>query len=406
MKSMRMRLTKRHIVCILVLLFATILPRVIIVVNTPFLYAQDAYLYLREARDFASTGTINFKERMPFTLSLGIFIKIFAPLIGEILASRTFMIFASSLMVIAIYLVGLRMSGSLLGLLAGLLASFEPYVLQWSTVPYTEVFAIFAGLVALYFAIAGKTLQNVLSLIFYYTAVATRPELYLPFALALSIIIFSKISRIRSKEGIMSNPLRTSSYILALCLYVLPGAIIYLYAQSWGVLGPVQRLGLFLTPELLSTTLELTFRFYDQQLLNQIISACVGLVLGLLVFNVFVQVSLKKVKDKFPISVQYRGGKHIKDTFFSRSGIIVLCLFFIFVTYIIGLTVFAYGYNWAFYVSPSDMSNLEILRSAIIIIPRLPVRYLILPRLLIGYPLVYPLVVIARKVQAVVVHEK
>lgn len=398
------RIPKQDAVCILILLFATIFARLLLILNTPFLYGQDAYLYLSEARDFASTGTIQFKVGMPFVFFLGVFIKIFGPVFGEIYASRFFMLIASGLMIIVVYLFGLRLSGRLLGLLAGLFVTFEPYLLAWSTVPYKEVFAISAGLMALYFAISDKRLQTILSLIFFYLAILTRPELYLSLVIPTLISYFIKNFKNRSKEDM--TPRFLVPFIFAIFLYALPIVAIYLYVQSWGAFGLVQRMALFLTPELLSNTLESSFRFYDQQLLNQAIYVSVELILGLSVLNIFVHVGFEKKGKKFPILFQHKGVKHIKDAFFSNNGMTVFCLFLIFVIYTIVMTVFAYGYNWAFYVASSDMANMDILRKAVIIIPSLPVRYLILPRILISYPLVYPLVLVARKFWAVIVHEK
>jgi hypothetical protein len=397
------RISKQDFICILLLLSASTITRLLVILNTPFLYGQDAYRYLGEAKDFAYNGTIQFKERMPFAFFLGVFLKIFGPVFGEIYASRVFMLIASGFMIMVIYFFGLRMAGRLFGVLAALFATFEPYSLQYSTVPYTEVFAISMGLLALHFAISGRRLQFILSPIFFYLAVLTRPELYPALVIPILISYVYKNWKTHSKRDIASL---LALFIFAFFVYILPSVAIYLYVQSWGAFGLVQRLALFLKPELLSTTLDSSFRFYDQQILNRVISVSVGLVLGLSLLNIFVHVGFDKKRKKFPIFIQSKGVQSVKYAFFSDSRIAAFCLFLLSIMYIIVLTIFAYGYNWAFYVAPSDMTNVTVLREAVIIIPRLHERHLILLRLLISFPLAYPLVLVTRKVWAEIVHEK
>lgn len=398
-----MRISKLDGICILILLSAAVFTRLLLIMNTPFLYGQDAYRYLGEARDFTYNGTIQFKVGVPFVFFLGVFLKIFAPFLGEIYASRFFMLLISALMIIIIYEIGQRMSGRLLGLLAGLFATFEPYSLQYSTVPYTEVFAISIGLTALFFAISDRRLQTILSPIFFYLAILTRPDLYLPLVIPILISHFYKNWKLHSKRGIMAG--LSAPFILAFFVYSLPFVAIYPYVQSWGTFGLGQRLALFLKPELLSTTLESAFHFYDQQLLNIAISVSVELILGLSLLNIFVHFSFDRKRRKFPILVQSKEVKSIKDAFFSDKVMTAFCLFLFSIINIVILTIFAYGYNWAFYVASSDMANVDILRKAVIIIPRLHQRYLIFIRLLMSYPLAYPLVLVARKVWAVIIHE-
>jgi len=287
--------------------------------------------------------------------------------------------------------------------LAGLFATFEPISLQYSATPYTEVFAISIGLIALFFAMSDRRLQTIISPIFFYLAILTRPDLSLPLAIPILISHFYKNWKYHSKRGIMTG--LSVPFILAFLVYGLPLVAIYPYVQSWGAFGIVQRLALFLKPELLSTTLESSFRFYDQQLLNTAISVSVELVLGLSLLNIFIHFSFDRKRGKNPIVVQSKEVKSIKDAFFSDKGITAFCLFLFSVINVVILTIFAYGYNWAFYVASSDMVNVDILRKAVIIIPRLHQRYLIFIRLLMSYPLAYPLVLVARKVWAVTIHE-
>lgn len=399
-KKLCSRIQKWDVVCILVLLVATLFTRIVLISNAPFLYAQDAFRYLGAAMEFAYDGTIEFKVGMPFIFVLGAFVRLSGPFFGEIYAARLLMLLTSALMILTIYKIGQKMSCRLLGLLAGLLAVFEPYHLKYSIAPYLEAFAISTGLIALYFTLSGRKLQTVLAPIFFYLAVFTRPELYLPLVIPIVIAYFYKNWEIRSKQGISGL---LGPFFFAFPVYLFPLIAIYFFAHSWGAFNLVQRMALFLTPELLSTTVDCLFRFYDQQLLNQVIYLSILTILGLSLLKIFINVSFNRNGKKIKLLVQSKMGK---NTFFSDGRMTAFCLFLLSIIYIFVLTIFAYGYNWAFYVAPSDMANISVLREAIIISPRLHDRYLILLRLLTSFPLAYPLVLLARKGWTAIAHKK
>lgn len=377
--------------------------------NAPVIYAQDAYRYLLEARDFASSGATQFETGMPFVLFLGAFLKIFGPAFGEILASRLFMLITSSMLFISLYLFGMRISGRLFGFLATLTAVFEPYCLKYSIVPYTEPFAISMGLLALYFAASNKKLKVYLSPIPFYLAVLTRFELYLPLLVPILIIHFYRKWKISSKQGVTARVI--ISFVPMIFVYVLPFVGLYQFGLSWGGIGIVERLALFLKPELLKTTLESSFRFYDEQYLNQAIYVLAGLGMILALQNFIGTVKFEKRENNMRVHIskthaRYKRTEDIRDHLLSEDKVITFCLFLFLAIYIVVLTVLGYRYEWAFYVAPSDMANLDILRRAIIIIPRLHDRYLILPRLLISYLLAHTLFVVAKQVYAEILRQR
>jgi hypothetical protein len=108
------------------------------------------------------------------------------------------------------------------------------------------------------------------------------------------------------------------------------------------------------------------------------------------------RVDLDKAVKKISISLQRR--TEIKDALLTDRSMVAFSLVLFFVVQTVVLTVWGYGYKWAFYVSDSDLTNLNILREALIITPPLHDRYLIPLRLLISYPIAYPLAAVARKV--------
>jgi len=398
MKKAPLHIQKWDAMCIFVLLVATLITRIVLIINTPFLYAQDAYRYLSEAIKFAYNGTIEFKVGMPFIFVLGVFIRLFGPFFGGIYTSRLLMLVASIIIILNIYKFGQKMSCRLLGLLSGLLAIFDPYFLKYSTVPYLEIPSISAGLIALYFIFSDQKLQIILAPIFFYFAVLTRLELYLPLVISIVVAYFYKKWRLLSKQEVRS----ILYFFFNIAIYILPLIYIYFFARSWGPFSLFQRIILFLTPELLLTTINCLFHFYDQQLLNQVIYLSVLAILGLSFLKTFIRTFFKGNKKKIIFLVQ---PKMVKNIFFSDNRMIALCLFLVSIIHIFVLTIFAYGYNWAFYVALSDMANTNILRKAVIITPRLHDRYLILLRLLISFPLAYPLVLLTRNLRIPIVHK-
>ncbi len=399
------RIPKLDLICMLLLLTTAIIIRLFLILNAPFFYAQDAYGYLSKARGFISTGTIQFGTGTTFVLSLAGFLEIFGPVLGEISASRLFMLIISSLLVISLYFLGLRMSGRLLGLLAALAATFEPIFLEYSIVPYTESFAISMGLIALCFAASDKRLPTILAPIFFYLAILTRLELFFPLLIPILVFCFYKKMKIRAKQGVTRARL-IISFALTTVVYLIPFIGLYRYGLSWGSFGIVERFALFLKPDLLKITVESSFRFYDQQFLNQTIYVFVGLGIVVAFLNIVADVKFEKTGKTIPISIRYKRSKCIKDALFSENAVTAFTLFLVFAIYVVFLTVLGFSYEWAFYVAPSDMTNLDILSKALIIRPTLHERYLILPRLLISYPIAYTLSVVLQKVYAEIGRQK
>jgi hypothetical protein len=79
------------------------------------------------------------------------------------------------------------------------------------------------------------------------------------------------------------------------------------------------------------------------------------------------------------------------------STITAFVLFLFFVIQILVLTIWAYGYNWAFYVPTSELNDLAVLSRAVLVNSALLDRYLIPLRVLICFALAYPLSIVLRK---------
>ncbi len=390
------RASKQSIICLVVLVSETIIARIFLIMGAPSIYGQDAYGYLSEAMDFASNGAIQIKAGLPFVFFLAISLKIFGSSLGVIMTSRLFMLFMSSLLTITIYSIGLRMAGRVFGLLAALLASVEPYLLVYSIVPHNDVFAITIGLMALYFAISSVRIsRHILAPVFFYLAIFTRPELFLALVVPMLVLYFWKNSKMRQTQDEVANV--RSQIAFAFLVYVIPSILLYQYAQPFGRLGIMERIILFLKPELLRTAFESSLLLYGQPFLDQAISVLIALGLLLAILNKTTNVSLKKENSSLLILLRYKKVRRFKEISFSENTVIALCLFLFFILFIITLTLWGFSYEWAFYVSDSAMSDLNIVRQALIIMPTIHDRYLIPVRLLVSYPLAYPLFLATKK---------
>jgi hypothetical protein len=119
-----------------------------------------------------------------------------------------------------------------------------------------------------------------------------------------------------------------------------------------------------------------------------------GIVLALLKFLFYT--SCRKQGRTFSISLSYKKTCDIKKALLSENVMVNFGLFSFFVLLLITLTMWGYGYEWAFYVADPATSDFNTLKEALIITPVLHTRYLIPLRLFLWYPLVYPLLLLYR----------
>jgi hypothetical protein len=321
----------------------------------------------------------------PFVISLGVLFYIFGPNFGVIVVSRLLMLLMSALLVCVIYFLGLKMSGKVLAFIAALLAIFEPFSLSYSIVPHNDIFVVAMGLAALHLATSKNTkFRYVLSLILFYIVVFTRPEFFVVLVLPILVFYFSKHLKVVSVR-IMIKLWFFSS------LFVLPVIWVNSVYPGFTRFGIVEKSVLFLKPELFKLTLESLFKFYDQALLNQVFFALVWLGVGWALLNILGKfVVFEKRGKKF--SVKRQKNKSIREVFLSDRVMVAVCLFLLFLSHIIVLTVYGYGY--------------VIVDGTLIISTWFPERYLILSRLLLSYPLAYVLSMVVKGVYANVVHKK
>jgi len=409
MANIKAHVTRKDIYCLLILLPITIFVRLLLINQASVIYGQDAYRYLNEAMNFASSGVIQLKAGLPFVFFLGIFLKIFGSMLGTIVASRVFMLSLSALFASTMYLVGSKMAGRIFGIIVALLASLEPISLSYSIVPHNDVFAFTMGLLSLYCAYSlGRIRQYVLAPVFSYLAVSTRPEFYL--ALIVPILVFFVLKVNKSDlftQQKQSMTLKAVSPILfMIVIYILPSVFMYQYVQPLGRLGIIERLALFLKPELIVNPIHSAIFMLGQQWQDRAIFVLVvvGIISALLTKIIYI--NLKRHKNSsLLIKLYYHRGKRVKEIFGSYNVKFAVCICLFFVLHVFALTIWGHGYEWAFYVDDSAITNIDILRQALIIIPQLHDRYLIPLRLLVFYPLAYPLSLAVRKAGAFFEHK-
>ena len=368
---------KQDIICLLILLSSTISTRLILIANAPFVYFFDSYAYVGEAIDFVNSGILQYQVGLPFVLVLGTLLKIFGFLLGAKMVSQLFMSIVSVLIVAITYLLGMKMSGRTFALLASLLVAFEPYFLAFSIVPHNDVFAIGMGLIAFYFVILSKKFCYILSPIFFYLAIFTRPELYPIFGVPIVVFHLYK----SSKTGLRQN-IPILMFIIA--VYVLPFAWVYSLMPTYTRFTIIERFILFLKPGLLAIAIGSTFTFYNYLFLDQVFSMLFVLGTVMCLANLCSSsFAIERKKSLLRISIKFKKGRSVRSILKSDGAMIAFCLGLIFAIYVVTITVYGFGY--------------VIDNGTIKIIPRLPERYLILPRLLISFPLAYPISLVARR---------
>ena len=359
-------ISKRDIAPIIVLIFLTLFSRLLLILNAPVVYYVDSYTYINKAIDLYSHRGIQFEVGIPFVICLSSLFFIFGSSFGAIMISRFFMLFLTTLIICIIYLFGLKMSCKLFGLVAAILAIFEPFFLTYSIVPHNDVFAIALGLLALYFiTYKNSKVYDVISLILFYIVSFTRPEFYVVLIFPILYYYYTK----HLKNVLVQNMIQP---IFFCSLFFIPG--IWVSSTYLTRFDIIEKFSLFLTPDLFQSTLNFLFKFYDQALLNRIFITLVALGIGCALLN-----TLKKIfifeKRNMSFFVKCNHNPSYKEIFFSDRVTIAICLFLISIIHIIILTVSGYGYT--------------IVDDILIINKYLPERYVILNRLLLSYPLAY-----------------
>jgi len=375
---------KRHITPIFgitpifVLLSLTIATRLLLTINAPIMYHFDSYGYISKAIDLSSRGEIQLSVGMPFVIFLGVPFYIFGSTLGVILVSRILMVLLSTLLIYVIYLLGLRMSGKLLGFIAALLAIFEPFFLSYSIVPHNDIFVVALALVAVYFVTSKTRVSTVLALVFTYIVIFTRPEFLVVLAIPMLVFYFLKLSKAVSVRAIIN-------FVLLSSLYISPFIWVSSVYPTVTRFSVIEKFTLFLRPDLLKLTLESLFKFYDQEFLNQIFFALFGLGIGLALLNTLGKFIVFEKRGK-AFSIRQKKDKSIREVLLSDRAMVTFCLFLLSLIHIVILTVYGYGYF--------------IVDGTLTIVTWFPERYLILTRLLLSYPLAYVLSIVVQEVYA------
>lgn len=355
--------------------------------NAPFMYFFDSYGYVNQALDFVHNGQINFGPSMPFILSLSFFLKLFSWLAPPVSIVQSVMISFSAMTVLTLYFIGKKMAGTLFAFIASIFAAFEQYFLSFSIVGHNDVFAIAMGLGSFYFVTVNKKLHYVISPFLFYFAVGTRPELYPVFV--VPIILFNVYKNWKSN---LRQKMLLAVYLTV--VYMLPALWIYTVLPNYTRFSPIQRIILFLNPELFGVALTSIFNFYSQDSLNYIfVLLCF---FGVLTWFVHVYSDFVKHKGSEYLSQTKlwfkESGKLIRMLLNLESVVIGICICLIFGIYVLVLVTYGFGY--------------VITDDKLVIIKTLSERYLILPRLLLSFSLTYPLSLTIKWIYVKIAHKQ
>ena len=296
----------------------------------------------------------------------------FSFFIDPIISSRLAVLTVSSLLVCIIYLLGVKMSSKTYGFLSSFYAIFEPYFICYSTVPHNDVFAMAMGITSFYILTLKSKYNTYLSIITFYFAFLTRPELYPIFIVPL--IIFSIITYSKNDSKKEKN-----KFIIYICAIILPIIYVYNISSIRNRFSISENFLLFFNKENIKLTINIIFKDYDSLFSGDVIMILTftGLILGLLM--TFLQSYKIYIKSK--IIINEDKNNKVRNNI-SESTVITACLFLIFFNYVIVLTVYGHGYT--------------IVNGVLNVTEWLPDRYVILPRLLLSYPITYPLYIITR----------
>ena len=368
----RLPLPKQDIICLSILALVVIFTRSVLLMNAPSMYFFDSYSYVDQALDFIQTGQIILKPSLPFILTLSFFLQLFNWLAPSINVVQAIMVSFSVMATIILYLIGKKMVGTMFALIASILAAFEQYFMSFSIVGHNDVFAISMGLASFYFATLNKKLQYVLTPILFYIVVGTRPELYPVFL--VPIILLNVYKNWKSN---LRQKLLLTLYLTV--IYVLPALWIYTILPTYTRFSPIQRIMLFLNPELIGVTFNSVFKFYSQDILNNIFVAFCFLGVFVWFVRTFGGFAIfKKAKQSIQAKTWFTECKNSFRMLLNSERVVIgICIFLIFAVYFLVLVTYGFGYT--------------ITDGQLTVIPTISERYLILPRLLLSFSLAFPL---------------
>lgn len=364
--------SRQEIIYVLILVSLVVFTRIILVSIAPNMYFFDSYGFVNKALDLVYNGQISFGAGLPFIFLLGFCLYSFSWVAPPLIIVQSIMISFSIITILILYLIAKKISGTLFAFLGSILAAFEPYFISYSIVGHNDVFAIALGLASFYFVIATKKLNYIITPFLFYMAVGTRPELYPVFS--VPILLFTVYKNWKSN-------LRQKMILVAylVLVYLLPIIWISTIMPYYTRFSPIQRMILFLNPELIGIVLTNIFNFYSQESLNTLfLLLCF---LGVLTWFInalsnFFTITPSVIFHPTKFSLK-ECMKFIRNLLKSERFIVGICMCLIFGIYVVILTTFGFGY-----VITDD--KLSVIKS-------LPARYTILPRLIISFLLAYPI---------------
>jgi len=311
---------------VIVLLIISITTRILLIIVAPYIYHLDSYDYLNAANNFALSGEIQFKIGLPFILFLGTFLRVFSESLNIFLASRICVLIISTLLVILTFLLGNRLSGNLLGLVAGLFVIFNPYILKYSVVPHNDIFALTVGLLAFLFSTSRLKQSYLLSAFFIGLALLTRPDIGLALLFPVIALCYTRISSLSIKKRI----------IIIILLYILPSFLAYFLARSQLYMSRfnlLARFSMFFHLSNFRIVLDRLFTFSEISILNiaSIIFIGCGLLLAVSAIpSLFIRFTSK---DKRTINL------------LSTKQLVAFNLFLFFLIYLVVVVVWGFPYT-------------------------------------------------------------
>jgi len=191
---MPVKVEAKNFLYIIIITTIVISTRLLIAKQLHTIYFVDSYYYMMQAIDVSKGNFISFSERgFPFIYFLGMFIRFLSPIMGPEDASKVFLIMTNLLLFCVIYLIWKLMMNETLSFFATIFSIFEISLLEYSLVPYMELFALsFAYSSLLFFFNYFKT-SNLKSLLYSFMMLIlsgfTRYEVFVTFGFPIFFVI-------------------------------------------------------------------------------------------------------------------------------------------------------------------------------------------------------------------------
>lgn len=364
---MPIKVKKKTLVHLLFIGILVISTRLLISKEIHTIYYVDPYYYLAQVTDVLGGKSIPLSRGFPFIHFLAFFFKFLSPIMGLAEASKALLIIINLIFFHTIYLALTHLIDETSSFFATIFSIFEISILEYSLVPYLEMFALLTAWLSLLVAFNYFKTSNIkwLPIIFTFSILSglTRFEMFTIFYLPIMLVIIIK--------NLISNKKRDKHIglivlVLNIVFLIIFGPNLKSYYYSTTRFDPFTKIIMGLRYDVINNVLNAAFAVTRNENMN-----FAYMTISVLSIVLLASSALFSSKNKFQV-LRKSMWTWIKDTFndkrkitFITYALIVFCQY---------LYLIAWGYSYviedgSIKISVASFSNRNLINIHILLVP-------------------------------------